>query len=331
MGNDWLEFVEDTLDRSTLQGFRDCPRQARFKQESPVPPSLAMEAGNAVHHAMGAMVGLWQIGDFSSLRELVAHGEAELANARPDLVAAAMDAAKGSLWPFAKWLERGKPGQVLRWDGGKREQSGQLSRPLESFGATATSELDILCATDSPEVLEETDIKSGYTPYAAASIKDDFQFRLHWWLVKFNYPEVRELWVRVWLTRERRITTAAVFRESDLEQIELEVMASAGAWYANATKTPIESTAHPLLERCERCPFAAQCSAVGETITDKAKPEELVDRLAVIEAEKLTIANRLKPIVDASGDIRTANGNVFGTNKPTTSRKRACTLYQAAE
>lgn len=323
-----FEFVDETVDRSTLEGYRDCPRQARFRQVKPVAPTAAMEVGNAVHDAFGAMVGLWHCGEFQSLKELVSHGEMALADSRPDLVKDASEAASRSLWPFAKWLERGKRGQVLRYDGGKGNYSGQLSKSYDRLGVTVSSELDLLSATDSPEVVDELDFKSGRTPYTATTIRDAFQFRLHALLVFENYPQVQELWCRVWLTRERRATSAAVFRRSELPEIETEVDAALHVYLQHAEQPPLESPAHPRSDRCSWCPYVVECGQVNVPEVETAEPASLVDRLAIIDAESAAIRKRLDPLVAASGDIATPLGNCYGTDKPTKPRAKSRSLYQ---
>jgi len=320
-----------TVDRSTLERWSECPAQAKFLKSGQVTPgSLLADAGNVVHDAISKAVAdyidtcgapeAWQI-----VEDVVAH----VKNSRPDVQPNAIQAVKFSAWTVAKWLRSIHHDDIIRFDGGSGELSGQLAWDIDLDDAAmrVTSELDMLYATASDEVVEIVDWKSGFKTWTATDIKASFQFPLHAWLVMQNYPGISEVGVRVFNTRWNSWTGRVVFRRDDLDEYESRIAAAAKVMvkYRDSDDPPT----WPSRDKCRICDAASLCPIVGRDI------RSILESPAAFLADMNAVSERLKAMQDIAADhvqrtgedIVAPDGLAFGIDKPKANRRPQATMY----
>lgn len=313
-----MEIIEDDIhvaDRSDLETARDCPQKLAYERGQIRIPSHAAEAGSQGHLAISAAIEAY-VREGLSKRDLAEYLEREVLSTRPDLMGDTWESVRPSVWLIADLLSQRHPGDVMRYDGGQGSYSGQLAKDIVIGGETVrvTTELDLLLATESPEVLEDLDWKTGHTPYDIDDIYRSFQFRLHASLVFDNYPECKEVRVRVMRTQYRELSRPVKFTRDDLQVIEAEIYSAAARWLS--VKKGQRAERFPTEEKCRRCRYAHECwkSRVEST------PAELVDLLTIIEAVQDQVQNELKAICGKSGEVEGTCGQKFGTKKPKSER-----------
>lgn len=320
------------VDRSTLQNYAECPARARFIDSGAVNDSSWLaSAGEEIHKSFSAGVAAYV--DLASEGEIMRPSMladvvlTELRGSRPDVQPDALAAAKHTAWSFARLVCDLHPLNLLRWDGGAGEHSGQLSWDLDGLNVRVTSELDLLVATESPRVLRETDYKSGWRRWSVGDVARSFQFQLHAWLVLLNYPDVDCLEVQVWDVRRNGLTYPVEFRRRDLGEWHARIANVAGLYVRYEKTVPDEAPVWPSPEKCSTCPAAALCPAskyAGDVARD---PPEFVARMFAVEAQLEAMKKLAGAYVDATGnDIQTATG-CYGVGKPKTERKPTKTLY----
>lgn len=273
------------VDRSTLENYATCPSRGVLLESGRVLNSSKLaDAGSAVHDAFSAVVQLYL--DFRgelSGADLRNEVRVHLQDSRPDIQPDAIRGGNAAVYAWVDFLKQLKPHAVLRFDGGEGQRTGQLAYDLPLFGLRITSELDLLVATASAQVVEEIDYKSGYRPWTEADVFDSFQFQLHALLIFHNYPAVECVRIRVWSTRFNRLTYAAEFyRDKHLEQITARVESAAGEYaaYTGLQQAPT----WPSLEKCPKCPAAALCPAAAHVREFAADAPSYIDELKVLEA-----------------------------------------------
>lgn len=311
-----IEFVDiTTVDRSTAEDWLVCPRMAFLKQQEPQLPSVEMSIGIEVHHAISEAV-ISYLAEHGNMRpqELAETLRHNLLYTRPDLQKEAIDAAY-NWFPFswAKFICERSPLDIMRFDGGEGDKSGQLSRDIEVLNQTirVTSEVDLLLATPSKQVVKEVDYKSGWTPYHWSVVHDTFQFRLHAWLIFDNYPEVDEVEVSVWETRKNDRSPWVTFRRADTIGIEEQISMALRNFVIHSDSTSADDVpAFPIDTKCSRCPFkqvCLKCGFQGELVAS------MIDELVVLEAASKQITDKLNAIVKESGtDLHSETGNCYG-------------------
>jgi hypothetical protein len=314
------------LDRSTLEAWALCPWQAKAIEEHrvtawPLLPVIGEEIHQAISRATHTWVDSGGILSPSELRDTV---EAELLAARPDVQPEALEGFRASIYAWASHLHKIHPENILGMDGGEsRGKSGQLSVDFNDLGVRVTSELDLLYAGESVELLHEVDWKTGHKIHTAGDVRHSFQFTLHAVLVLEVFPNVQALEVVVWNTRTNRPTYRVEFRRERLGEYRARVRM---AIQARATEydTP---TPWPALEKCEQCPAAALCPVAHEPLRDvRRDPAGAVLQLVALEAKADAIKKLLAGHVDGAGQDIVAEGVAFGRRKPS-SRKPNATLY----
>lgn len=319
-------FVDDTIvaDRSTLERWQECPRSAAYLAHGGFNDrSFEAESGTAVHDVLSAVTGIYVDSKGAlNTHDLLEEAKSEMLRSRPDLQPDVIKALRPALWTWCSYLNDLHYENVLRFDGGKGDRSGQLAHDFEHLGIRVTSEIDLLHATASTEVVEEIDYKSGHTPYTAETVRDSFQFQMHGMLILQNYPEVKCVRISVWCPRVNRKTYRVDFARDRLHEYEHRVHEAAKLMHRWREINPASVPAHPMHDRCILCPASLKCADAGANVQDIAKdPHAMVDRLVQLEASADSLRKSLGLIVDASGDILTANGNAFGTGKPKQNRK----------
>lgn len=319
----------DTVDRSTLDRYATCPKQARLIEAGKAwLPTRPMAVGIAVHEAFSQAIQE-HVDSNGSLNpsELAQAATDWLTAARPDVQPEAFQAAKFAVWPWTKLIQSIHVLNILRFDGGEWERSGQLAWDIEGLGTTPTAELDLLYAGLSKAVLHEIDYKSGRTHHTPSGVREAFQFQLHAWLVLNNYPEVSALECRVWDLRLNRLTWPVEFVRKDLEWITPRIRSTVGEWRKWKDYEIEDVPAWPEVTKCGNCPCATSCPAA--CVTEASDPASIPDLIAATEARLDKLKELAGSIVDATKlDLVSAAGNAYGFNKPASSRKKVKALYQ---
>jgi hypothetical protein len=286
---------------------------------------LLAEAGEAIHAAFGSVLRSWiESHGAQSLSDLRQDVELEVRGSRPDIQPEAIRGCQNSIWSWARLIHGIHPGNVLRFDGGENERCGQLALDIPDLDVRLTSELDLLYATESPEVLDEVDYKTGWKVHDVGSVADSFQFQLHALLVFENYPGVNCLRLRVFDTRSNSITYMVPFTRSRQHDYMVRVRAAVGARIEHWENPPT----WPAREKCSICPVACLCPVVDQDIGELAKdPPGFVKRLVAVEARADAMRELAAKYVDANGQDIQSGGVAFGRRKPATERKKPATLY----
>ena len=337
-------------DRSGLERYDRCPCQGAAVESGAVTDtSRAADSGNAAHDAYGGIVDGFVQG-CADARELVEVGLSIArrpmvdGHQRPDIQPDVLEAVRPSLWRFARelvWLPgepvRRNPADVLRYQGGQGERSGQLavdfieSKPGKA-GARLTSELDLLQAGPAENVLCETDWKSGHRPWCATDVRQAFQFRLHNWLVMKNYPDCEALLVRVWMTRMNRDTGWVRFTRRDAQDTEARLlmilMERDEALAALSAGKPPAVNAY--YDNCILCPAWKKCPLCHQDVAVLMDdPEGFLAETAAVLANLEHRQKLLHAYVAEHGELR--GGGLVCGYKPPAKRKASITLFQDKE
>lgn len=314
-----------TVDRSTLERYSVCPAQARLIDSGLVlNESSIAAAGQAVHDAFSQTIAAYIDEPDMYASELAERAMSALRSARPDVQPEAIAAGRPAVWAWAKMLASHSPANVIRFDGGQGDRSGQLARDHVCGDVTLriTSELDLLLATPAKQVLREIDYKSGWRRFSIDNVASSFQFGLHAWLVFENYPEVEALEVQVWQTRSNNLTYPVTFDRSRLREIDTRIRSAAGEFVRWRNSKPQDVPTWPAVDKCPTCPAAVLCPASLHCGHLSADPGKFIDDMVALKAEldareELAIAH-----VKATGkDIVSPSGAAFGYDKPVKSRK----------
>lgn len=330
-------FVEDdepvvVVDRSTLERFAICPAQAQFMNSGLVlNESFLATVGNEVHRAFGEAIYHFMQDYPCHTSEIAKAAERALNGARPDIQPEAIDAGRPSIWSWASFLNSYHPSNVVRYDGGIGDRSGQLAwdLPMGDVTLRITSELDLLLATTDPKAFLEADYKSGWKVHTAKTVEDAFQFCTHAVLVFKNYPDVERLAVEVWNTRRNSRTYPVMFKRERLAEYESRIRYAAGEYVRWRNTAPENTDVWPSLEKCPLCPAAALCPAslhVGDVAAD---PEGFVGLMVALDAKLDAMKKLAAAHVKAKGDLQTKAG-CYGYEKPKTTKGQRMGLYTMA-
>lgn len=327
---DVFSIVDDTqlhvFDRSTLEAWADCPWAAKENELHPrIMPEIA-ECGEQVHQACSSVVKEWiSIDGQMSAGDIRNSLEQSLRGSRPDLQPQVIDAMIYSAWEWSKLVWSIHPMNILRFDGGgELGKSGQLSIAFEDLNAIVTSELDLLYAGPSPELLHEVDYKTGHKVFTAAMVRESFQFQLHAVLVFHNYPAVNGLEVVIWNTRKNDRTFKVVFKREDLADYTSRVRM--------AIQTRIqqydEPETWPTAEKCGICDVASRCPVASKAMRSiDDDPAAFVLDMQAVQSRLEAMEKLAATYVDKSGKDIVAGDVRFGRAKPKTERKSTATLY----
>jgi|6_EtaG_2_1085325.scaffolds.fasta_scaffold00065_5 hypothetical protein len=319
------------VDRSTLENWSVCPLQGSLSGSQIA--TNAMEAGSASHEAIARAVAEYIASEGSlSPSDLRTELDAYLKTSRPDLADDVFNSVKRSVYTFSDFLARQSPVNILRFDSGEGERSGQLAYDIStgSHVVRVTSELDLLFAGPQPTLLHEIDWKTGRTRWTRSDVASSFQFQLHAWLIFQNYPDVEAVEISVWMTQMTQQTFPVLVERKDLHLIASRVYTAALEYSKNhaLAKPP----AWPTLEKCESCRVAMNCE-IGRT-TDVATVEDdpvnAVKELAALNAQAKAYERALAKLVDKDGEIELGDGEWFGREKPST-RKKPVATYKTCD
>lgn len=319
------------IDRSDLECEATCPRQARLRESLGYGSAGdAAAAGEEVHQAIGYAIGVYleSGGNMTTveIRDCIVDG---LMRSRPDVQPDVISGGIGYAWDAARLISDHSPVSILRHDGGQGNRSGQLAWDWPATGLRLTSELDLLLATESRELLRIHDWKSGRARWHVGSVADSFQFTFQAWLVLMNYPDVAAVEVVIHNTRLRSSTRPVEFTRDRIDRIQARIGTACRNWYENSGLPPEKAPAWPSREKCSLCDCAAFCGAADPDIEAAASdPVTFLQDTIAIEANLAARKKVLAGIVDRTGsDIVTAAGDAFGREKPSSNRKPSATFY----
>lgn len=324
----------ETVDRSCLQSWAQCPFQAAEIEAGRAKiVGLAAEAGSAIHNALSVVTRQWvEDGNkydttYIARDEMRNELECQLRKARPDLQPEVLKGMMPSLWAWAKFITSISPANILAFDGGEDiGKSAQLAYDFPDLGTRATAELDLLYACkESTELIEWLDYKTGHATHEVYDVADSFQFQMHACLVLKHYPDVKAARLRVWDTRANRVTYAVTFPRTRFHDFEWRLRAAVEARRRYRDNPPT----WPTQEGCRVCPVAARCPVAEYPL--KAEPVDLLRDLIAVEARADAIRERLAAVVDSTGRDVVCEGVAFGRNKPTAERKKPAAMYSVKE
>lgn len=320
-----------TVDRSTLERFANCPAQGCYVAEHNPPAGIPAAVGEQAHQAISRTIS-----DYIAIREMTSPTDfanalrSNMNAARPDVQPDVIRCLSRSVWPLAQYIGGGvAPQNILRYDGGLGAKSGQLSAPMEDLGVLLTSEVDLLHATRSPELLAECDWKTGWGTYDEQDVWDSFQFQFHAFLVLANYEAVQALRVTVWNTRDGSKARPVHFERQHLPQIETRIRSAVGGFLTYHGKPYELAETWPAVEKCRICPAAAACPAADRQTSKCAEdPVRFVELMVAVRARLDAMETEATAYVDKTGKtILTTAGDRFGRDKPKTDRKPPAVLY----
>jgi len=335
-------FTDDAptiLDRSTIERWATCPQQAHLIQCGCVSNvNRAMDVGSLVHACISRAIGNRRRLSISPpiMRECIETYAAECPrpDVQPDVVAAVR-----KTWSLVDAICRQpdgrerSPDDLLRYDGGHGERSGQLATDMQVGGGVAvriTGEVDLLMSTASIEELDLRDWKSGWKHWTASDVAASFQFQFYAYLVLANYPGVNTVTVRVFMTRDGQSTRAVEFRRRDMHTIGERINSAVLVYLAHhKAVAAVDVPAWPEPDKCGVCPCTLSCTMPSRPDADIAEdPEYFARRLIVLEAGAAKIRGALSKLVKANGADLDFGDLKFGQNKPKgKARAVPCDLY----
>jgi hypothetical protein len=319
------------LDRSTLENWAKCPAMAAWIDSGQVNTSSDIaNAGEEVHKAFASVIEEWtEQNSQCTQRHLRDFCDAALRYSRPDVQPEVIRAARASVYAWAEFLrgsfdgegERGVAHEnIMRYDGGEGEKSGQLAFDLHDLKCRPTSELDVLISVHhTQELLWEIDWKTGNKMHTAEMVRDSFQFGFHAVLVFHNYEDVNGLRVQCWNTRKNRRTFTVEFRREDLPKYEERVNRAAAVWYEYHKLPPEMCPTWPSVEKCRLCDAAHLCPVSGQLPEDGETAPDVLRRYIALTEQAGRLKKWLTEYADKHGDIKT-DDVCFGrvaTAKPT--------------
>ena len=321
------------VDRSTLEMAAECPALERYISSGvAVHENRIMATGQEGHDAVARTISEYVASRGSmNVGELADYLTSEVLSARPDVQPDVIAAMRPSIWSWCRFIAGSdlRWQNILRWDGGEGEHSGQLAIPFDGLGLAPTSEVDLLTKPVAAPVLHLDDYKAGWKFHSHLDVATSFQFQFHWVLIAHNYPEIEALSVRVWNMRKNRRTHPVLFDRRDLDAFTARVRHAAGVWLQNRHRLPGEADAWPGVEKCLDCPAARVCpkgKLNGET------PVQLLEQYIVqTEAVKLLEKRLWAEVKRSGGDIVLPNGDAFGNEKPRKTKKPTNPVYQVGK
>lgn len=332
-----FEIIDDVLviDRSTAERYAECPAQARLV-ESGIGRTVGRAAvvGEELHRIIGEVIRLYiGSGGDADRTALLDDLFIELRQSRADIQPHVLNGFRASAWKFCDWLWRFNPSNILRYDGGQGERNGQMSWDFEIVKPIRfTSEVDFLCPTASPEMLEEIDFKTGWRPWTAEDVAASFQFQSHAYLVFQHYPDVAALRTKIWNTRTASLTYSALFTRNRMQEYETRILSALGdvEQYRGCEMRLVET--RPTAEKCATCAAATKCPVADLDVPEMVgNPGRWLDRLAAVEATADAIRKRLGMQVDLTGEDIKGTGIAFGYQKPPSKRKPPKSMYETTE
>lgn len=301
------------LDRSRLETWATCPLRGRLVDTVVKSVDSIAETGNQVHHAMSEMIRFYieSFERYPSRTELVEYLHDRCRESRPDVQPDVLAAMKASRWSIVEYILNIAPKNVLLFDGGEGKRSGQLAVDLESVPVRVTSEVDLVHATESKDVITEIDWKSGHKHWTDADVKSAFQFQMHAFLLFDRFPDVQCVRTRIWNTRSNHLTYTVEFTRDRLADYAARVTTAASEWYRwNVLRPDKTPDAWPARDKCDTCPAVGICTAADVDLT--MTPETQLRGLCLLTERTKTITKRLAAIVKETGRDVVSDGIAFG-------------------
>lgn len=326
--------IDDTpvIDRSTLERWATCPRQAVLAQEVKS-ASLIAACGTEIHDAFRLTIQSYVESQGAlSRRELVDETMTNLLSTRPDVQPDAIAAGRAAVWGFADILSAVHVTAVMRYDGGEGKRSGQLAMDIAA-GCRVTGELDLLLATQSKEVVDLWDWKTGHFRWTENAVANSFQFQMYAALILDNYPDVNCVRCRIFNTRLNAPTYSIEFTREKLPQYRARISHAAGLWYQHRGRNVLQVPAWPARDKCDTCPVITRCTAADEDLREVAvNPQAALKSLWLMDQRADALRKQLGEFVRTKGqDIRTDDGICFGFGKPKSERKPTAVMYTAGK
>lgn len=332
MTDAWVEEKQlKIIDRSDLELYVVCPRQAVLMASGEIlNASAEMDSGNAVHDALGEVTAEYVASQWAmNQREVQELLDAYLLQSRPDVQSDAIDAMQFAKYSWARFLTDRHYQKILRHDGGDGKWSGQIAYDFDDLGIRVTSEIDLLYAGPSPEVIHEIDYKTGHTFWSMTDVAESFQFQFHALLLFAEYENIQAVEIRVWNTRRNNLTYPVIFdRKKHFDKILYRVRAAAEKYVRSQGKAAADVEAWPGVEKCSLCRAASRCMDSKHVGDIAASPEAYLAETIALQANLDARYEALKGQVKQTGkDIVLSNGDSFGFNKPKTTRKPTAAIY----
>lgn len=315
----WFDETTFTvLDRSDLELWAECPAQAWLVANGKcVRESKPMLVGQESHDVLSATLKSYLSAPHEfvpfDVREMLVNN---MMGSRPDVQPEVIRNLERVVYDFARLIVQDVHHEnILRYDGGEGERSGQLAIDLTHLGVRATSEIDLLFSGPSPDVLHEIDYKTGHTPHTAQSVADSFQFQMHAALILSTYEDVQAVEICVWRTLANQKTYRVMFERKDLGRW-LGRIGSAAMLHQMYASHPVvdKIVAWPESDKCSLCPVSHCCPVLE---CHPAEPAELLEKLVVVENAEAELRKKLIAAVKRTGhDVVTRNGDRFSRVGP---------------
>lgn len=149
-----------TFDRSELELWASCPQSAWLRKKHRTSVGEIAEAGTQVHDAISRCIDNYIAAQgMIGPQDITNNLERELWAARPDVQPETLAAMRRSVWSFGRFLSDNHFKNILRFDGGLGDQSGQLTHEFEGLGCRVTAELDLLLASPAKQEVDVYDWK----------------------------------------------------------------------------------------------------------------------------------------------------------------------------
>lgn len=295
------EPVLEVVGRSEAEGWATCPAQQSLIEAGKEGPQPAyVETGEQVHQAFGKAIQAWidstgEIGP-QGIREAL---EQALRGSRPDLQPQVIAAARASIWQFAAFLSEVNAGNILNFDGGEGELSGQLAMDMPTAGVRFTGEVDLLWAGPQRGVLQLEDFKSGWRFHRGGDVYQSFQFSSYSCLIFDNYPDIQAVECRVWDTRRGTKTYPVLFERSKLDNYLARIHGALQSRHDHSDN-PVP---WPEETKCSFCPVARHCPASGDIGEIAADPAAALRQFIALDAKYAAAKKLLTGYSDQHGPI----------------------------
>lgn len=333
-----MPFTEDELeviDRSALEPWATCPTQGYLLASGKL-TGEPLDVGSEVHGIISAAVAERQENGAQprELRDLMSTASYD---SRPDIQPRVAHVVKIASWSIVQLIcfkdsnnER-HPDDLLCYDGGKDDRTGQIAEDLEVDGTAyrLTCELDALMATDSPEELDYLDWKSGWTHWTASDVRVSFQFQFYAWVMLNRYPKVNRVRIRVFMCGESSSTGVVEFDRKDMYLWQRRIMSALrlrASYKAAESAGDVEAWPQP--DRCATCPVAVRCAeAARDDVEVAVDPENYLGRYIAMDAATSKMKAILTVYTRKLGHDLEAGGNAFGCNRPKAARAAPMDAY----
>lgn len=345
--SDSLDFLFDgdpgaepiIIDRSTLEHFAGddaCPARGHLTiKGKAMRDSRDTLSGSACHTIIAEAVRSVADGDDGGVADLRDMIRQSAQHARPDVQPHVIDGIVRSAYPIAQWLlyhphgEPRHPNDLLRFEGGEGERNSQLAFDIDDHDGRPvrlTCEVDLIMATDSPEVLDVWDWKTGQKCWSPTDIKQSFQFGAFYPLVVFvNYPAVQTVRVNVWNTRSNSKAGRVEFRR-DWCFADMYARLQEGVKAYLAHHDNPDAPAWPAPDKCALCDVVSFCPEAKGPPRDLATDPAAFVRQLVVKQNELDAMKKLATkYVKENGDIDAGDGLRYGLDYEAARRPSART------